>query len=177
MRLKPHKTAAIIIDFQEKLFPHMAEKEALHKKAALLAAGLKLFEAPVLITQQYTKGLGATLPTLGFEGTVYEKMHFSALREEGFAESLRKLHKKHLIIAGIEAHICVMQTSLDLIEAGYKLFVCEDAISSRDPKNHQNAIERLRAAGACITNVESVLFELCGTAQHEQFKALSKLVK
>ncbi|MGE4295421.1 MAG: isochorismatase family protein [Campylobacterales bacterium] len=177
MRLKPHKTAAVIIDFQEKLFPHMADHETLAASAAKLAAGLKLFEVPTLITQQYTKGLGATLPTLGFEGTVYEKMDFSVFRQETFSEGLRKLHKKHLIIAGIEAHICVMQTCLDLIEAGYKLFVCEDAIGSRDPKNRQNAVERLRAAGACITNVESVLFELCGTAQHEQFKALSKLVK
>lgn len=177
MRLKLHKAAAIVIDFQEKLFPHMAEKEALQKKAAMLATGLKLFEIPTLITQQYTKGLGATVPSLGFEGTVYEKMSFSALREEGFAEAVRKLHKKHLIIAGTEAHICVLQTSLDLLEAGYKLFVCEDAIASRDPKNRQNAIERLRSAGATITNVESALFELCGSAEHEQFKALSKLVK
>lgn len=177
MRLKPHKTAAVIIDFQAKLFPHMADREALQKNVTKLAVGLKLFEIPTLITQQYTKGLGATLPELGFEGAVFEKMNFSAVREEPFTEALRRLHKKHLIIAGIEAHICVMQTSLDLLEAGYKLFVCEDAIDSRNPKNRENALHRLQNAGAVITNVESVLFELCGTAEHERFKAVSKIVK
>ena len=175
--IKLHKTVAVMVDFQERLFGHMAGHERLHDRVSRLAAGLKLFEVPTLITQQYTKGLGPTLSDLAIEGKVVEKMSFSAWREEDFSHALRKRHKKQIILAGIEAHICLLQTALDLIDAGYKVYIPADATASRDETNRLNALNRLEKAGAVITNVESVLFELCRTAEHEQFKALSQIVK
>jgi nicotinamidase-related amidase len=175
--IKLAKAAAVMVDFQERLFPHMADHEWLHDRVSRLSAGLKLFEVPTLITQQYTKGLGPTLKTLEIEGALIEKMSFSAWREEGFSAALRKKHKKQIILAGIEAHICLLQTAMDLIDAGYKVYIPADATSSREKTNHANALQRLEKAGAVITNVESVLFELCRNANDERFKALSKIVK
>lgn len=171
------KSAAVFVDFQERLFGHMADYERLRDRVSRLAAGLKLFEVPTLITQQYTKGLGPTLSDLAIEGQVIEKMSFSAWRQEAFNAALRKRHKKQIILSGIEAHICLLQTAMDLIDAGYKVYIPADAIASRDPQNTQIALGRLQKAGAEITSVESILFELCRTAEHEKFKELSKIVK
>ncbi len=175
--IKLAKAAAVMVDFQERLFGHMAGHERLHDRVRRLGEGLKLFEVPTLITQQYTKGLGPTRGDLGLEGEVIEKMSFSAWREEGFSAALRKRHKKQIILAGIEAHICLLQTAMDLIDAGYKVYIPADATASRDSLNYLNALNRLERAGAVITNVESILFELCRTAEHEKFKALSQIVK
>lgn len=180
MRIKKEKTLAVIIDVQERLFPVMAEKEKLAKNLEILIKGLNVLGVKMMVTQQYTKALGETLPDIAQAiGTFkpIEKIAFSCCDEPVFFEDLQQDPKKHIIIAGIEAHVCVQQTVIDLLSCGHKPVVIEDCVSSRDMNNKRIAIERMRQAGAIITSYESILFELCQFAGNQQFKEISKLIK
>jgi len=180
MRINRNDAAAIIIDIQEKLFPHMDQKEELLRKCTILIEGLKVLGVPMLITEQYPKGLGSTIEkisTLVKQEGVIEKIAFSCCDEPSVMQNAAVQNYKTIIICGIEAHVCVLQTAIDLHEAGYKAVVVEDCISSRNPDDKRVAVERMRGAGAVITSCESILFELARVAGTDEFKAISRLVK
>jgi nicotinamidase-related amidase len=180
MRIQQKETAAVVIDIQEKLFPHIHEGELILQKCLKLIEGLQILSIPIIITQQYTRGLGATVPSIieKFPEFRYiEKISFSCYEESKFAEQVLGLEKSKIILCGIESHVCVLQTCLDLLDAGLMPVVVEDGVSSRNPNDKRIAIERMRQEGARITTMESILFELTRYAGNDIFKSISRLVK
>jgi hypothetical protein len=180
MRILKENTIGLFIDIQDKLFPHMQEMDQLEQNLITLTAGLKVLEIPFLITEQYTKGLGFTILPLKMafgEYSAIEKTAFSCCDEPKFANALRATGKKNVILCGIETHVCVLQTTLDLLQEGYQPIVIEDCVSSRKLSDKNTAIERMRQEGAIISSLESVLFELTRYSGTDTFKAISKLVK
>jgi nicotinamidase-related amidase len=180
MRILKDRTAGLIIDIQERLFPLIHENVMLVKNVPTLIHGLKALGVQIFVTEQYVKGLGPTVePIASAFGDIrrIEKMAFSCCDEPRFMEALAVSGKENVIIAGIESHVCVLQTVIDLIRNGYHPVVVEDCISSRRPNDKRIAVERMRKEGAVITTYESLLFELLRYSGTEQFKAISKLVK
>ena len=180
VRLNREDVILVAIDFQEKLLPAMAEKEKVEKNIIKLATGLNVFEIPKLVTTQYAKGLGVTTDAVGEalgEFTEIDKTTFSAYKNEEFKNALWESGRKTVILTGIETHICVEQTALDLIEAGYDVVLAADCVRSRDMENHNIAVAKIQAAGATVTCTESVLYELLGGAKAPEFKAISAIVK
>ncbi|MFP4565630.1 MAG: isochorismatase family protein [Spirochaetaceae bacterium] len=180
MRIPLESSVGVIVDVQSRLFPYMYDSYALQQSLRTLIAGLQLLEVPTLVTQQYTKGLGESIEPVGAAFDRFEpieKTAFSCLDEPAFTTALEQTGRHHIIIAGIEAHVCLLQTSMDLLEAGYTPVVVEDATSSRRRNDKQVAIERMRHAGVVVTTTESILFELCRYSGTDTFKALSRLVK
>jgi len=180
MRITKAGTTALFIDFQEKLFPAMNAKETLLKNSTLLLEGLTHLGIPISFTQQYTRGLGETLESLSSrvpEFSPIEKTDFSCFGAQEYMNFL-ELHKsKTIIICGIEAHVCVMQTAVDLKGAGYFPVVISDCISSRTEINKLGALERFRFENIMTSTWESILFELIQSSGAGEFKAVSKLVK
>lgn len=180
MRILKEQTSGLIIDIQEKLFPYIHEHDILAKNAGILIQGLTALHIPMLLTQQYTRGLGPTIQPLQelFEATTsIEKIAFSCCDEPSFLEELTALKRKFVIISGIEAHVCVLQTTIDLLERNFIPVIVEDCVSSRKLNDKQFAISRMRRAGAVITTYESILFELLRYSGTDEFKAISRLVK
>lgn len=180
MRIQADDTVGVIIDIQEKLFPHMHEKDDLLKRNSILIQGLQFLDIPLIVTEQYTRGLGYTIEPIknlfhGFNSI--EKISFSCCDEPLFNDQMKWLRKKFVIIAGIETHVCVLQTMEDLLEQGNIPVIVEDCVSSRRLSDKASAIARMRQEGAIVTTCESVLFELCRHAGNERFKAISGLVK
>lgn len=170
----------VAVDFQTKLMPAMEDADTLEKTVLKLAQGIRVLGIPVLVTQQYTKGLGPTIDSLtqvlgDFEPV--EKITFSAMAEERFVQALEQTQKKSVILAGIEAHICVEQTALELIEEGYSVYVIQDCIASRKESDNLCSQQRMAAAGAVITTYEAILYELLRGAKADGFKAVSAIVK
>ena len=181
MRIKKERTAALVIDAQERLLPAMTDAGVLEANMVKLLRGLRLLGVPLLTTEQYPKGLGKTVPAiteiLAGSAAPIEKVSFSCCQEPNFFSALTRLGRKTVILCGMEAHICVLQTVLDLEENGYLPVVVEDCIASRRPNDKAVALERMRKTGAIITTLESILFELTGAAGSDQFKQISKLIK
>jgi nicotinamidase-related amidase len=180
MRIRRENTIGLFIDIQEKLFPHMYEKEHLEQNLVKLSAGFISLEIPFIVTEQYTKGLGFTiagLRTAIADSPAIEKVSFSCCDESAFADSLKSTGKKNVIICGIETHVCVMQTAIDLIQAGFQPVVIQDCVSSRKLSDKIIAIERMRQEGAIISSLESILFELTRYSGTDTFKTISKLIK
>lgn len=180
MRIIKERSIALIIDVQERLYPFISGNEQLTKQLSILIQGLKVLNLPTLVTTQYVKGLGGTIPpiaTLSAEMPIFEKSCFSCFDDPVIAEKIAISGKEFVIVAGIESHVCVLQTVLDLKQNGYKPVVVEDCVSSRTPENKKTAIERMRQEGAIITTCESLLFELLRYSGTDEFRAISKLVK
>ena len=149
------------------------------KNTAILVQAAQLLQVPILVTEQYPQGLGETLPEIKqFLPTnkPIAKTAFSACSEPKFNQLLHR-DNSQIVLAGMEAHVCVLQTALALLQDSKTVFVVEDAILSRSPANKTNALARLRDAGCVITNTESVVFEFVSNANHEAFKVISKLIK
>jgi nicotinamidase-related amidase len=180
MRILREESVAVIVDIQESLLPHMHDSDIVLSNCLKLIEGLKILRVPLLVTQQYTKGLGPTVPSIVQivpDFKYIEKISFSCCGEPSFEAEMAKTGKTDIILFGIEAHVCVMQTCLDLQEAGKRVVVVEDCVSSRKPNDKHIAIERMRQEGALITTLESLLFELSGVAGNETFKSISRIVK
>jgi nicotinamidase-related amidase len=180
MRIIKEQSCGLIIDIQERLFPHIYKHDLIAGNTATLIRGLKILELPLILTQQYTVGLGETISVIKKsmpEFAPVEKNCFSCCDEPLFMESLKKLDKKFVIIAGMEAHVCVLQTVLDLLANNYIPVVIENCISSRKNRDKKTAVERMRQEGAIISTYESILFELTRFAGTSQFKEISKIVK
>jgi nicotinamidase-related amidase len=180
MRIKRDETAGLIIDIQERLYPFIHDNENLTKNTVRLIQGLKVLGIELFVTEQYSKGLGHTIqPVSDAIGpyTHFEKMSFSCCGSDEVCSSLKSSKKKNVIITGIESHVCVLQTTVDLIALGYQPVLIEDCVSSRNPNDKRIAIERMRQEGAIISTYESILFEMCEVSGNEMFKAISKIVK
>jgi hypothetical protein len=180
MRILKEHSSALIIDIQERLFPFIFENEKLVKNTVILIEGLKALSISILVTEQYVKGLGPTVAPIaahieGIKRT--EKMCFSCCDEPKIAEAIALAGKENIIIAGIESHVCVLQTVIDLRHNGYQPVVVEDCISSRHESDKRTALDRMRKEGAIFTSYESILFELLRYSGTDSFKSISKLVK
>ena len=179
--LRREDSVLVLVDCQEKLMPAMADAETLTRNLGRLLEGARLLGVPVLVTEQYPKGLGPTIPPLADrlppDATRFVKLAFSAAGEEAFFDALEETGREQVLLVGVEAHICVLQTALDLVERGLSVQVAADAVASRDPRHVANALQRLTREGVIVTNHESALFEWLGVADGEAFKAISKLVR
>ena len=180
MRIRGGETIGLIIDLQVRLLPHITRSEQLIARCVTLLKGLHLLGIPTVFTEQYPKGLGPTdervASLLGPEPPM-EKTSFSCCGESAVMTNLKTSGKKTVLVAGIEAHVCVQQTVLDLPDGGFVPVVVEDCIGSRNESDKIIALDRMRAAGTVVTTVESVLFELMENSRHPSFKAVSALVK
>lgn len=180
MRILADNTTALVIDLQERLVPVVSNKEQLIKNCQILIQGLQALDIELAVTHQYSKGLGVTIPEIQECITNFqpiEKADFSCLDEVGYASWLKETGKKNVIICGVESHVCVLQSAIDLKDAGYNPIVVLDCVSSRTEENKAMGIERLRHEGIMVTSYESILFELTRSAKAPAFKTISKLVK
>jgi len=173
-------TALIIIDVQEKLFRVIHGNEALLENLQKIISGARVLGIPLLVTEQNPAGLGGTLPELKSllaDIQPISKFSFSCCADERCMEELVDLKRTQLLLAGIETHICVYQTALDLLEEGYEVEVFADCVGSRTVENKTLGLEKMKQAGAQITGIEMALFELQRIAKGESFKEISRLVK
>jgi hypothetical protein len=180
MRILREHSAALVIDIQEKLFPLISGHEILALNSGILIRGLQVLHIPLLFTEQYPKGLGPTIqPLKELSGGLQpmEKLAFSCCDDPAIMDQLNVLNKKFIVITGIEAHVCVLQTATDLLERDFIPVIVEDCVSSRRLNDKNMAIIRMRRMGAVITTYESILFELLRYSGTEEFKAISRLVK
>lgn len=180
--LDKKKTALLIIDVQEKLTPVMKDDvyEKVRKNIQILVKGANKLNIPIFYTQQYTKGLGETDPEIRKEltdATFYEKNSFSCCGDDTFLDDFMERDFESVIVAGMETHICVLQTVTDLVTNGLAVHVAADAVCSREKFNWKFGLEFMKDAGAIITVTETALFQLLGKAGTENFKYISKLVK
>lgn len=171
----------VIVDVQEKLVSAMdpASMQVAMKNCGILLQAAALLDVPVIYTEQYPKGLGATPDELLTQLSVnqrVEKTVFSCCDEPTFNRKLTG-DRPQIVLAGMEAHICILQTALALHAQGRQVFVAQDAVTSRDAANKTNALERLRSAGVIVSNTESIVFEWLGKAEGEAFKKISKLIR
>lgn len=180
MRLYSEDAVLVAIDYQDRLMPVMAERDFLTDRVVRMIRGAKEFNIPIIVTQQYTKGLGNTVPrikeALG-EFEPIEKTVFSAVDCPEFMKTLEATGRKTVLLMGIETHICVMQTALALIESGYRVFLVEDCCSARSLRDSKMGRKRISEAGAIVTTMESALMEMLGGAESEHFKTVSKIIK
>ena len=180
LRLQRQHTALVIVDVQERLLPAMSDRERLLENIVRLAKGAACLNIPVFVSEQYRKGLGATVPAVASAVAGFapiEKLAFSACGEPRFLSALKTAKAEDVVLCGIEAHVCVTQTCLDLLGQGFRVFAVADAVSSRTQENARYGIDRLRQAGAVIVSTEMVLFELLEKAGTEEFKQILALVK
>ena len=170
MRILAENTSCIVIDYQEKILPAMSGREELVANSAALLKGLNLLEIPMVLTTQYAKGLGNNIPeiceAIGSD-VAYDKTTFSAMDKE----------RKNVLICGIEAHICVLQTAIDLKAAGYQPVIVADCVSSRKELDKELGLKRAEQEGILITSKEAILFELTRKAGGPVFKQISALIK
>ncbi len=179
-RLARARAGLVVVDVQERLLPAISEKERVLQNVVRLIQGAVILQVPIFATEQYRKGLGGTAPEVaaaipGF--APMEKLAFSACGASGFLPALEGRNVSDTVLCGIEAHVCVTQTCLDLLDAGFRVFVAADAVSSRTPENYRSGLERMSAAGAVLVSTEMVLFELLGQAGTAEFKQILELVK
>lgn len=178
--LSEKDSLVLIIDIQEKLVGAL-EKNIITEKAVKVASAANVLNIPVVVTEQYPKGLGNTVKPLADvlpeETEIREKTYFNALLEEGMLDKIKSYGKKQIVIMGIEAHICVYQTALALKEEGFEVYVVKDACASRNKYEFKTGIEAMRDNGVKITCVEIVLFEWLKGAKHPNFKEIQSLIK
>lgn len=179
MLIRAEHSVLVIIDMQERLVPAMQAPARTIRNTRTLLLSARELGVPVLMTEQYPAGLGRTVPELaGTPGAVVlEKMHFSCMEDETFAETLRRIGRKQVVLAGMEAHICVVQTAASMIEQNYDVFVVSDATASRTLESERACLARLSACGAGIVTTEMVVFEWLGKAGTPAFKTLLPLIK
>ncbi len=179
MRVLLENTIAVCIDMQERLFTAIHNNESIEQKAITLISGLNELGTPIIVTEQYPKGLGSTIESLQtvLDEDKVEKVTFSCCDEVSFVSELEKSNRKTVLLFGIEAHVCVLQTAVDLITKGFNVFVIVDCVSSRNAYDKDIALRRLEKEGVYLTTMESVLFELCRSSKNGSFKTISALVK
>ncbi len=173
-------SALLVIDIQEKLLPVIYESERVVDNAVKLINGFKILNLPIYFTEQYPKGLGTTetrIKSALEERSAIHKMSFSCFGAGNLFEELKSKNIQQVVVCGIESHVCVMQTALDLIANDFQVQIASDAISSRRKFDYEIALERMRANCAEITLTESILFEILNICGTDEFKAISKLVK
>ena len=180
MKIKKENTALLVIDMQKKLLPAIENSEELIENCKILIKGCKILDIPIIYTEQYRKGLGETseaISELLDEINPIEKFEFSCLENAEIKAKLESLGRRYVIVAGIEAHVCVQQTVLDLMDEDFKPIVIANCISSRKAIDKKFALKRLQDYGADVTTYEAILFELLVTSKSPAFKGISEIVK
>jgi nicotinamidase-related amidase len=181
MLLSANHSSLLLVDIQDRLLPAMAVADQVVAKSAILLKAARELALPITVSEQYPKGLGHTVADLqDNDAMVMEKLHFSCWRDEAMRAHFIKLHdggRPQVIVAGIEAHVCVLQTCIDMAMAGFGVFAVADAMSSRKPESVELAIQRMRAADVQVVNTEMVVFELLEKAGTAEFKGLSGLIR
>ena len=180
-KLDAEKTVLVVIDVQERLVPAMPEDIYLRLRntVAMLVEVAGLLGIPVVTTEQYPKGIGHTVPELAAacNETVIEKVSFGCCGEPAFLEALKNTGRTQVLITGMEAHVCVYQTVLGLLDDGYYVHLIRDAICSRNKTDYLAGVANAGQAGAVVTTAETVMFQMLQESTHGQFRAVSKLVK
>lgn len=179
-QLNPEQALLLIIDVQAKLVPVMSDAKQLIGRLITLIKGMQLLHIPIIYTEQYPKGLGPTVPEI--QGLLknkerFEKQSFSCCLNTDFNEALKQRQRPQILVAGIEAHVCVFQTCQDLLEAGYDVYLIADASASRRESDQKLAIRVLEKSGINLRSTEMALFELLRTSRHEKFKEVSTIIK
>lgn len=180
MRFLKDNTLAVVIDIQERLLPHMQEAEKLSANCQTLLQGLSALGVPVFLSEQYVKGLGETIEpikSLCDSAPRGEKRSFSCCDDPEMMTQIEAFGKKQILLFGIETHVCVLQTALDLLERNYDVAVIADCVSSRRESDNRIALDRLLQEGTRVSTYESILFELTRSSSAGEFKTISKLVK
>ncbi len=169
----------LVIDIQERLMAAMGRAEETIAASGRLIEGCSALQVPMLVTEQYPKGLGPTVPSMRSKLPPgrFEKLSFNCCREEGFLESLAEHGMRQVLICGSEAHVCVLQTCMGLLEAGYNVHVASDAVCSRSDDDRDTAFQSMRQAGAVVSSTETALFQLLKAAGTEEFKTVSGLIR
>ena len=173
----------LIVDIQEQLGRAMPTKvlNRVVSNSVLLARSAGLLEIPILTTEQYPKGLGPTvaeiIDALPDSSQSFEKTSFSSLSADGFTAALERAGRRQVIIVGMEAHVCVLQSALDLVANDIDVYVVEDAICSRRLENYQNALDRMRQSNVQVVSAESVIFEWLVDSRHEHFKTIQTMLR
>ena len=178
--LKIQNCCLVVVDVQGKLAQLMQNREDLFRNISILIKAAKILNIPILWCQQKPSALGPTVPEIAellVDYESFDKLSFSCCGHEPFNTALNKLNRKQILLCGIEAHVCIYQTALDMMKAGFCVETIADAVSSRTSRNKQIALEKLKTAGAGISSTEMAIFELLKTAEHRHFKAIAKLVK
>jgi nicotinamidase-related amidase len=180
-RLSLNEAILVVVDVQEKFMPVLFEPQRLVSACQLLIGGAKILGLPILVTEQLPEKLGPTVTelreVLGSDYRPIIKAEFSAFANESFRRTFAAAERTQLILCGIEAHVCIRQTTLDALALGYEVFLVEDAVSSRYEFLYRSGVQSCVEAGAKRTNAEAVLFELMATAEHPQFREVQNLVK
>lgn len=172
--------AIVLIDIQEKLTPHIYDNNEIVQNIVTLIKGAKILGIPVVLNEQYKKGLGETIPEIKEvleEYAPIDKSSFSCCADERSMQKIDSLQREHLIVAGVEAHICVLQSVLGLKNRGYKTYVAIDCIGSRKVLDKEVAVQRMIQEGIRVATLESILFEVVQNAKDEHFKDISRLIK
>jgi nicotinamidase-related amidase len=181
MLIDPRHALFLLVDLQERLMPAMHEPQQVIANALIMVAAAGRLGIPTVVTEQYPQGLGHTVPEiserLGQREAVYAKVTFSAAADPATMARLRQSRRQQVVLAGVEAHVCVTQTAIGLAQAGYQPFVVADATTSRKPQSAQLALERLRQNGVSIVSTEMVLFEWLGRAGTDEFREISRLIR
>ena len=175
-----NESILLIVDIQEKLAVTMKMRDVVINNCLHLIELAKMQNIPVIVTEQYPKGLGQTVREIREALTVYqpvEKFAFSCCGEPAFMNALKELKRKTVLLAGMETHVCILQTCVDLLEAGFNVHLVRDAVCSRTKENWKTGTEFMRDAGAIVTCTETVLFQLLKVAGTEDFKTISKRIK
>lgn len=179
--LERDEAVLCVIDVQEKLLAQMSEKSSVIASATLMTSAAMRLGVPLILTEQYPKGIGPTVieltTALGEKYRPIEKMCFGCADEPAFMDALKSAKRKQVLLCGAEAHICVLQTCLELLDRKYQVQVIADAVCSRNPAHKQLALEQMRDAGAVITCAESVIFQMLGRAGTPEFKDILNLIK
>src|SRR5215467_9617963 len=171
-------TGLLVIDVQDKLLPKIPGAEALTLNIAFLIDAARLLDMPVQATEQYPRGLGPTVPDLARRLPERpDKTAFSCCAIPSIVETFRRAARPKVVLAGIEAHVCVMHTALDLLALGFRVYVAADAVASRYPIDREFALRRLEQAGAILTTAEACVFEWLGGSRHPRFREVSALVQ
>ena len=180
MLIERHKSCLLVVDVQEKLAPAMADAAAVIRNAGILMQAAARLAVPLIVSEQYPQGLGTTVPELRVlapDSARLAKLSFSCAADTGLQQRIKATQRSVLVIAGLEAHVCVLQSALGFRQAGYQTVVVADAVSSRAPASRDAALQRLRENGVEVATTEMVLFEWLGQAGTPEFKELSKLIK
>ena len=179
--IKQNNTLILIIDIQEKLLNAVYNKETLSKNAEIIAKASNILKIPVLVTEQYPQGLGKTVDiiteNLSENSLFFEKLDFSALNNIDLFKQIEKFNPQNILLFGIETHICVYQTAIDLLSKGFNVTLVYNLSGSRSASEHEAAINCLRIAGCDIKTLEMVLFEILASAKHPNFKQIQALIK
>jgi nicotinamidase-related amidase len=171
-------TALIVIDVQDKLVPKIIDADALVRNIGFLIDVARLLDMPVQCTEQYPRGLGETVPELRDRLPVRpDKVAFSSCAVPAVVQGLHRQARPKVVVSGIETHVCLLHTALDLLALDFRVYVVVDAVGSRYRIDHEVALRRLERAGAILTTCEMCVFEWIGGAGHPQFKAVSKLIQ